>query len=86
VSYTAKYLLAQEAGEARRSRLLLLKDADETMFVEDVFRGKPDVLLVETQELEAWARREPNLSAVFNAYHLAGRVQAVSIWLRDKSI
>jgi hypothetical protein len=51
-----------------------------------VFRGKPDVLLVETQELEAWARREPNLSAVFNAYHLAGRVQAVSIWLRDKSI
>jgi len=86
VSYTVKYLLAQGADEPRRSRLLSLKEADEAMFAEDVRRGQPDVLLVETPDLEAWARREPNLAAVFNAYHWAGRVQAVSIWLRDKSI
>jgi hypothetical protein len=86
VSYTAKYLRAEGVDETRRSRLLSFQEADEAMFAEDVRRGQPDVLLVETPELEAWARREPNLRNVFDAYHLAGRVQAVSIWLRDKLI
>jgi hypothetical protein len=53
------------------------------MFAEDVAKGKPDVLLVETPELESWARHEPALNGLFDAYHLAGEAGTVSIWLRN---
>jgi hypothetical protein len=84
VSYAVKYLLGQGADDQRRARLLAYQQADEAMFAEDISRGKPDVLLVETPELEAWARQQPALSGLFEPYHLADRVNAVSIWLRDK--
>ncbi len=85
VTSAAKYLLAHGVEGSRRERLQRFILADETMFAEDVARGKPDVLLVETPELETWARREPALSGIFEPYHLAGKVGTVSIWLRDKA-
>jgi hypothetical protein len=84
VSYAVKYLLGQGADDQRRARLLAYQQADEAMFAEDISRGKPDVLLVETPELEAWARQQPALSGLLEPYHLADRVNAVSIWLRNK--
>jgi hypothetical protein len=85
VAYAVKYLLGRGGvDEARRARLLRYKQADEAMFAEDVRRGQPDVLLVETPELEAWARHEPALADIFDSYHLAGHAGTVSIWLRDK--
>ncbi len=86
VSYAVKYLLGRGGiDEARRASLLRYKQADEAMFAEDVQRGRPDVLLVETPELETWARYEPALETIFEPYHLAGHAGAVSIWLRDKA-
>jgi hypothetical protein len=81
VTYAVRYLLNGNVGEPRRSRLLRYKQADEAMFAEDVRRGQPDVILVETPGLESWARQEPQLAGLFESYHLAGRVKAVSIWL-----
>jgi hypothetical protein len=84
ISYAVKYLLGRGVDDQRRASLLRTQHADEAMFAEDVRYGAPDVVLVETPELEAWARHEPELAGLFDGYRLAGRVNAVSIWLRDE--
>jgi hypothetical protein len=83
VSYEARYLLAFEKNEQRRARLEAYIESDERMFAQDVRDGRPDVLLVETPQLEARARAEPALRDLFDAYTLASRAGGVSIWKRN---
>jgi hypothetical protein len=82
VSYAVKYLLAKGVNEPRRAKLLARKAADEKMFMADLDKARPDVLLTETPALEAWARGEPALAGLFDSYHLGGKVGAISIWLK----
>ncbi len=81
ISWGVKYLRGggrgDPAAEARRSKYL---GADLEMFAEDVRKGKPDVLLVESEELAAWARAQPALSSLFDAYALAGSAGDIEIW------
>jgi hypothetical protein len=69
ISWGVKYLRgggdADPSAEARRSKYL---GADLEMFAEDVRSGKPDILLVESKELADWARAQPALSGLFDAY------------------
>ncbi len=84
VSYAVRYRLAQGSLDpTRRDLLLRRQDEDERLFMADVTRRRPDVLLTETPALESWARHQPLLSKLFEPYHLAGKVGVISIWLRN---
>jgi hypothetical protein len=74
-----KYLhgLGTADAQARRSQYLA---ADVAMFAADVRDGKPDILLAEGKDLATWARAEPALSGLFDAYVLAGNAGDVEIW------
>ena len=81
ISWGVKYLRSEAssnpAAQARRSEYL---SADLVMFAEDVRKGKPDILLVESKELAAWARAQTPLSGLFDDYVLAGSAGDIQIW------
>jgi hypothetical protein len=81
ISWGVKYLRgggdADPSAEARRSKYL---GADLEMFAEDVRNGKPDILLVESRQLADWARAQPALSGLFDAYIQAGSAGDIGIW------
>jgi len=86
VSWGARYLLGQGiAPHAERARLLEHMRKDEEVFAEDIKLGRPDILLVESPEVESWARKQPALSAIFQNYRQVAKVGEVSIWRRNQS-
>jgi hypothetical protein len=83
VSWGVRYLLSQ--GPITSAALLTLTDrlrADEHMFAEDVERGRPDVLLVESPQFAVWALTQPPLRGVLSAYRWADNAGPVGIWVR----
>ena len=87
ISYAVRYFLSVEGRDmdaTRRARLLALKDRDERRFEKEIRDDEPDVLLVETPQLEEWARQEAALANLFQPYRRAGHAGTVSIWLRAK--
>jgi hypothetical protein len=86
VSWGVRYLLGRGvAPPAERARLLSFMHEDEETFAEDVNLGKPDVLLVESPEVESWARAQPALSGIFHAYRQAARAGEIGIWVREQT-
>lgn len=85
VSWGVKYLRRQ-GGLAAPAAARLARDIDDDlqMFAQDVASGKPDILLVESGELEAWARRQPALSGLFDGFAEAGHAGAIEIWRRKR--
>jgi hypothetical protein len=86
VSWGAKNLLAHgDLGPAERIKLANFMREDEAMFAEDLRLGRPDILLVETPALERWARDQPALARIFDAYHAAGTIGAIGILARNSN-
>jgi hypothetical protein len=86
VSWGVRYLLGQGPGApAERARLLDHMRKDEELFAGDINLGKPDILLVESPQLESWAREQPVLSAIFHEYEQAGKIGEISIWRRSQN-
>lgn len=86
VSWGVRYLLGQGlAASGERARLLEYMRKDEEVFADDINLGKPDILLVESNEVLSWARRQPALSAIFRNYGHVANVGEVSIWRRHQN-
>jgi hypothetical protein len=84
VSWGVRYLLGHGlVPPAERGRLLDYMQVDQKQFADDINLGKPDVLLVESPGVEAWARTQPALHAIFDGYRQVERAGEVEIWLRD---
>jgi hypothetical protein len=84
ISWGVKYLLSRgNIDPAGRATLMAFLHQDEVEFAEDLRLGRPDILLVETPELESWARKEPALARIFEGYHAAGKAGAIGIFVRD---
>jgi hypothetical protein len=84
VSWGVRYLLGQGlVPPAERTLLLAYMRKDEEVFADDVSRGKPDVLLIESPDVESWARTQPALRSVFDAYRQVERVGRVEVWRPD---
>ena len=86
VSWGVRYLLGQGlASPAERGRLLEHMRKDEEVFAEDINLGQPDILLVESPQLESWARKQPALGAIFQDYAEVGKIGGIGIWRRRQS-
>jgi hypothetical protein len=86
VSWGVRYLLGEGlAPPAERPRLLAYMQQDEETFAADVALGKPDILLVESPDVESWARRQPALGSIFRGYRQVEKIAEVGIWLRNQT-
>jgi hypothetical protein len=86
VSWGVRYLLGQNLTPAsERARLLEFMRKDEAMFAGDIDLGKPDILLVENNEVLSWARSQPALAVVFQNYEQVANVGEVGIWRRHQT-
>lgn len=85
ISWGVRYLLARGVAPAEKVRLLDHMRKDEAAFAEDVDKGKPDILLVESPDVESWARTQPALQAIFQNYRKGGQSGEVGIWRRYQS-
>jgi Ni2+-binding GTPase involved in maturation of urease and hydrogenase len=81
VSWGVKYLRhrgsADPAAEARRDEYIR---TDLAMFAEDIRNERPDILLIESKDLELWARGKAALSDIFATYVLTATAGEVEIW------
>jgi hypothetical protein len=76
-----RYLLGRgNLGLTERNKLMNFMREDEAIFAEDLRRGRPDILLVETPELERWARNQPALARIFDDYHPADKIGSIGIF------
>ena len=86
VSWGVRYLLGQGlTPPGERARLLELMREDEAMFASDVDLGKPDILLVESNEVLSWALSQPALAAALRNYEQVANVGEVGIWRRRQT-
>jgi hypothetical protein len=83
VSWGVRYLLSRGlVSAAERPQLLAYMLRDEERFAADIDRGKPDILLVENEDVESWARSQPALRPVFQNYRQVDNASGVEIWRR----
>lgn len=86
VSWGVRYLLGHGlTPPSERARLLELMRKDEAMFASDVDLGKPDILLIESNEVLSWARSQPALAAILQNYGQVANVGEVGIWRRRQT-
>lgn len=82
LAYAANVERVGTRDPARRAHLQALIDEDAEAFAADVARGRPDVLLVGSRQLEIWARRRSAYGSLFDDFTHAADVGEVEIWLR----
>jgi len=83
-SYAGRTLLNAGMDDERHALLKTYIRADEEALAEDVLKGQPDLILVETPVLEKRARENSALKPIFIGYNKAASVGDVSIWWRDE--
>ncbi|QUD88478.1 GtrA family protein [Phenylobacterium montanum] len=85
---TAGVLAQARAGHlslARRTRLRQFVGLDRRILVNDILRGRPDIILVSVGGFDwgAWARADPALAAALAPYRPVRTVDGVAIWARS---
>jgi hypothetical protein len=80
ISWGVKYLRANTQDPAVALRRTQELDNDVAGFAEDVKNGKPDILIIESNHLQAWARAQPALSGIFDTYVQTANAGAIEIW------
>ncbi len=80
----AQILATQSVSPERRARLDAYAARERADFVADLAAGRPDILLVESAALRAWAARQPEFGSLFGDYERRGQAGAVEIWTRAK--
>ncbi len=78
-------LLPQATDPAYRERLLGYRRNDLTTFAQDVERGRPDVIVVESAGTREWALKQPETATVLDSYARAGEAGEIEIWLRKSN-
>jgi len=73
--------LANARGGAR-ANLMRWYQADLDAFADDVRRGQPDIVLVDTRPQLTWLRTEPQVLSTMRPYRPAARVGSIQIWVR----
>jgi hypothetical protein len=78
-------LLPQATDPAYRERLLAYRRNDLSTFAQDVERGRPDVIVVESAGTREWALKQPETATVLDSYARAGEAGEIEIWLRKSN-
>ncbi len=84
-SYAARELLAGDPPEPRRTKLRAQLTEDRRLFLADVARERPDVILVWEQEGPLGMEPGTDLVAALGPYRLAGSAQGVKVLVRSGS-
>ncbi len=62
-----------------------IRDAERVLFAEDIARGRPDVILVESATLRAWAGKQPELAHVLDGFRKAAVASEIEVWTRGSA-
>lgn len=82
VTGTAAALLAGTDNPAHRARLRAKIDEDRRLWIEDVRRHRPDVVLVDLRHGGGWIRANSDVAAVLRPYRAAGSAQNILVLVR----
>ncbi|MFO1116308.1 MAG: hypothetical protein U1E28_11525 [Beijerinckiaceae bacterium] len=83
VNNCVQHILATTKVDAdKKSRLEEFARQDRVLLAEDIARGRPDVVLVESAALRAWAGRQKELAGLLDGYRKAAEASGVEIWTR----
>jgi len=75
-------LLPGATDPAYRQRLLNYRRDDLAGFAQDVSRGRPDVIVVESEALREWVLQQPETRSVLDSFRRAGDAGEIEIWVR----
>ncbi len=75
-------LSTQKVDEETRARLLAYAAEERAELAEDVAKGKPDILLVETPQLRQWAQGKPEFAHLLDGLVRKAQVGDIEIWAR----
>jgi hypothetical protein len=70
---------------ARRDRLKEFARQDRALLAEDIAQGRPDVILVESAQLRAWAGKQPELAHVLDDYRKVAVASEIEVWTRAET-
>jgi len=73
-----------ETAPAYRARLEAYRRQDMAGFAEDVDKGRPDAIIIETPGLRDWALRQPVLAAAMAPFEKAAVAGGTEVWTRRK--
>ncbi|GAA4038950.1 hypothetical protein GCM10022281_19740 [Sphingomonas rosea] len=79
---TASELIDQATDPARKARLQQIIDEDRALFVADIQRGKPDLVIADAPGLR-WIARYPEVAAALADYCFAGRAEGMTLLSRE---
>jgi hypothetical protein len=82
INMTDQILANASPDAAARARFGEIARRDRVELAEDVSRGKPDLVLVETAALRKRALATPELANMLDGYEMAGRASGVEVWTR----
>jgi protein-S-isoprenylcysteine O-methyltransferase Ste14 len=84
VTGTARDLLRNEKDPAERTRLEAAIAQDRRIWVADLDRSTPDVVLVDGAEGWRWINRNPDVRAGMAPYHVAGTADGIIVMIRPR--
>lgn len=83
VNNCVQHILATtQVDPQKKARLEEFARLDRVILAEDVARGRPDVILVESAALRGWAGRQKELAGLLDGYRKAAEAGGVEIWSR----
>ncbi len=75
-------LSTKKVDDETRARLLEYAADERREFAEDMAKGRPDVLLIETPQLRAWALGKTEFSGLLDGFAKKAQVGDVEVWAR----
>jgi hypothetical protein len=82
---TARELLRTERDPARRQRLEIAIAQDRRLWVADVLRKRPDVVLADEGGRQ-WIAHNPDVRAALASYRVGGTSDGITVLLRGRSV
>jgi hypothetical protein len=78
----ADHLLRDAPDDATRARLEAWRRRDLAGFVEDVRKGRPDVIIVEDRGTREWVLKQPEAAGALDGYERTAQAEEIEIWTR----
>lgn len=75
-------LSTKKVGDETRARLLEYAADERREFAEDMAKGRPDVLLIETPQLREWALKKAEFSGLLDGFAKKAQVGDIEVWAR----
>ena len=75
-------LATKKVDDETRTRLLEYAGDERREFAEDMAKGRPDVLLIETPQLREWALKKTEFSGLLDGFAKKAQVGDIEVWTR----